>query len=364
MPVIRPSQFSDLLLSLYAAPANWPEFLRQFRSLTAADGVALIQFDRQTRLPNAHHIGYDSAEWRRYVSHYAAINPWMPQAQPPAPLPQGNVITGSDILSPKAYEKTEYFNAWGKANLVYHSIAANISLTDREFLYLCANRGHRARPHPASTAQLLRLLLPHLRRVLQSHIPVPGLSTLTHVLDSFTLPALLLDEHARVHEMSALAHKLVHNRDGIELHHGIATAPNLALEIHTFLREFAPQSRLFRLPRPHGGEFIGLLLKTGTAGRLLLVLLDPHAQSSRGVALAAGLYGLTPAETAFVETLLETGSLDRTIEARQITRNTARTQMASIFRKTGATRQGQVIRLFSTLARVTHVGDDAAAHSA
>jgi len=61
--------------------------------------------------------------------------------------------------------------------------------------------------------------------------------------------------------------------------------------------------------------------------------------------LVAQLFGLTPAEGALATLLAQGFDIDEAGETLGIRRNTARSQLQSIFTKTNAKRQSELIRL-------------------
>ena len=60
--------------------------------------------------------------------------------------------------------------------------------------------------------------------------------------------------------------------------------------------------------------------------------------------LIARLYGLTPAECRFTAALLSGQSLTEYGERAGLTRNTLKTELRSLFAKTGTARQSELIR--------------------
>lgn len=121
------------------------------------------------------------------------------------------------------------------------------------------------------------------------------------------------------------------------------------------------QSRvLVRLRAVDGREFVAVCTPLkGSANpgesRLLLVLAPDAKPEMEEI---AALYGLTPAETRLAEALLVCGSLDRAMERLKVTRNTVRAQMTAIFRKTGTTRQGELVRLLTRIEAFAQMCDD------
>jgi len=75
------------------------------------------------------------------------------------------------------------------------------------------------------------------------------------------------------------------------------------------------------------------------------VFVGAHADKQDGAELMAATYGLTPAETRVLTSLLAGRTLAQTAKALGIAPNTAKTHLTSIFSKTGVTRQADLMRL-------------------
>jgi DNA-binding CsgD family transcriptional regulator len=81
-----------------------------------------------------------------------------------------------------------------------------------------------------------------------------------------------------------------------------------------------------------------------------LLWLLPLAPVTDGVALIAKLYLLTPAERRMLERLAGENDLGRAAEKLSVSRNTIRTQLKSLFRKTGLRSQITLLALAHRLA--------------
>jgi DNA-binding CsgD family transcriptional regulator len=77
----------------------------------------------------------------------------------------------------------------------------------------------------------------------------------------------------------------------------------------------------------------------------IVVLRDPDRRASVSAEVVARLFGLTPAEAALATLLAQGFDIDEAAETLGIRRNTARSQLQSIFTKTDAKRQSELIRL-------------------
>jgi len=75
-----------------------------------------------------------------------------------------------------------------------------------------------------------------------------------------------------------------------------------------------------------------------------------------GAATTATAFGLTPAETRVLASLLASRTLAETAQVLGIAASTARTHLDNIFSKTGVTRQADLMRLATGLVPPTRSG--------
>lgn len=96
------------------------------------------------------------------------------------------------------------------------------------------------------------------------------------------------------------------------------------------------------VPPPRGDETravaIGFLAREGR------IALEPQA-------VMAALYRLTPGEAALVKALTDGTTMEAFAEVRRISLATAKTQLQSVFAKTGTRRQSDLMRLVYSIAR-------------
>jgi DNA-binding CsgD family transcriptional regulator len=89
-------------------------------------------------------------------------------------------------------------------------------------------------------------------------------------------------------------------------------------------------------------------LPAGFSGAMLLVT-DSSRRPRPSAALLARLFGLTPAEASLAAALAAGRSLEEHATRRGIARETARTQLAAIRRKTDCHKQGELAALLARL---------------
>lgn len=86
-----------------------------------------------------------------------------------------------------------------------------------------------------------------------------------------------------------------------------------------------------------------------SGGRALLLLTDLDGRPRPGRERAAQVFGLTPAEAALAVVVGRGDSLDQACDELNITRETARSRLKSIFAKTGVNRQGELVALLARM---------------
>jgi len=80
----------------------------------------------------------------------------------------------------------------------------------------------------------------------------------------------------------------------------------------------------------------------------LLILQDPGRQTLPQATQLQLIFRLTPAETRLVEALLDNETIESYALKMNVSRNTVRTHLASLFAKTGTRRQAELLRALLT----------------
>jgi DNA-binding CsgD family transcriptional regulator len=115
-----------------------------------------------------------------------------------------------------------------------------------------------------------------------------------------------------------------------------------------------PAGKALRLARPSGrSEYQVVVLplpqrcQPADASGVVAVLFvtDPERSHSPIDHLVADLFGLTEAEVRLVMQLLGGSTLTDAAETLGLSRNTVHSQLASVFRKTGTSRQSDLVRV-------------------
>ena len=198
----------------------------------------------------------------------------------------------------------------------------------------------------------------------------------SRVMDRLSVGVVILDEAGRVVRCSSAAEAALAARDGIQLQAGRlrAAAPREDRDLQAAIRAVLqpgeagvrPASRGLSLSRPSGSRNLGVIVQPVPAGggpglaasaRVAVYVRDPEASAEVEGELVRQLFDLTPAEAAVARRLAAGLSLEDAASSLDISRNTARAHLRSIFSKSGITRQTELVRLMLNSAAV--LGDQA-----
>ncbi|MBN9038860.1 MAG: helix-turn-helix transcriptional regulator [Rhizobiales bacterium] len=197
----------------------------------------------------------------------------------------------------------------------------------------------------------------------------------SRVMDRLSVGVVILDEAGRVVRCSSAAEAALAARDGVQLQAGKLRAASaredrdLQAAIRAVLQPCEgadrPASRGLSLSRPSGSRNLGVIVQPVPAGgsglaasaRVAVYIRDPEASAEVEGELVRQLFDLTPAEAAVARRLTAGLSLEDAASSLDISRNTARAHLRSIFSKSGITRQTELVRLMLNSAAV--LGDQA-----
>jgi DNA-binding CsgD family transcriptional regulator len=90
---------------------------------------------------------------------------------------------------------------------------------------------------------------------------------------------------------------------------------------------------------------------TGAGPGALLLVADPEARAAPAAATLARLFGLTPAEAALAAAIAAGRGAQDHARRRGIGKETLRSHLAAVRRKTGCRSQVELVALFARLAR-------------
>jgi DNA-binding CsgD family transcriptional regulator len=234
------------------------------------------------------------------------------------------------------------------------------------------------RPFDRASHALCHLLIPHLKRAMRVFVRYAQAfrerSVYLAVIDRIGIGVALVDADAKVLTTNAIGSEILESANGLRVIDGRLTAatPNIARALEHYIRAGAeaqtlpPQERgqPLALERLDKASPLTVIVHPGPGFEpvnaplrrtAIVVMRDPDRRASVSADVVAQLFGLTPSEAALATLLAQGADLDEAAEQLEIRRNTARSHLQSIFMKTGANRQSELVRtILSSVATLSH----------
>lgn len=301
-----------------------------------------------------------------YVAYYHQLDPWMKLGRA---APQLVSKFGEQLIRQPAFEETEYYRDFGRHWGLHHLLGVHAPLTSG----LCFNVGlHRPRdaePFSPEIKAKFDLLLPHIQRAMQlrlralesgrqAAIGLAGLSTLTFAV-------IICDGNAAVEFANPAAEQMAASGSGLRI---ARRSDGATLQLTTRTQE------LHSLVRNAASGGAGGAMRIDSPGETLLILVAPLPGnhdlaatfgsrvmvSIKGTGLdgrpskthLAALFNFTATESVLALALMSSKSIDEIAVERGVKIPTLRTQLASMFAKTGTDNQRDLVRLLGTIPQV------------
>lgn len=226
----------------------------------------------------------------------------------------------------------------------------------------------QGQPFGDAEVRLLTGWLPHFQRAVAIHQRLVAAQNASAVsseaLNRLGLGAIVVDGRGRPLITNRVAERLLAQGDGLTVGGGMvcggtstATA-RLQAAVTDVVREAQATQRTrssgLRLERPSGArpfDVIVVSLATPPTAAVadrpaaIVFVADPERTHVAPERLLRELYGFTPAETRLAMVLAAGKSLGEAAESLGVSRNTAHSQLTSVFAKTGTGSQSELVRL-------------------
>ncbi len=342
-------------------PEAWRDIMDGICKAVGASAAILLQSDIRTPdVPRTESI--DEATQFYFRNNWHLIDP---RAKAFPRLMAGEVVTDLDVMTPEQIRSDPMYNEvlfpFG-----YRWFAGVGFWADSAAWALTIQRTGREGAFEARDKQLLARLAPRLTETatLATVVGRIALNSMTDVLDRVRQPAMVLDRQGRVLSTNAAAESgfdnevrvrerrlVVRDKQAMtridQLTSMIRSTPDtVALPASPILirRTNKPPVVLRVLPVDGAARSVFL------GARAMLILSNLVPRAAPDPALIAQAFDLTPAESRLAALLASGTTIDSAAEQLHISRETARNHLKSIFSKTGAHRQSELVTLVSQLA--------------
>lgn len=361
----------NLIISIYDAagdPQLWPAFLEQFAD--AVGGAATLMFLYGVKGDDG-----NVAAAVRLDSDYIQVD--QSGMQGSHLVKAGNVATGQMLCPEQVPYHSEFCNDFLSPMEVFHEFGRFIRKEQSVASIISSLRSKLAGPFEEEEIRLLSILMPHLRRGFQFHQRMVALQrraeSAVEALDRLTIGFLLVDGPGKILMLNHQAGMILDQNDGLAirsetLHASRAKEANrlrgLIQQAMAAGSERGFESGMMTIPRPSERRAFEILVTPQRTGVLPLglsprretvaiFLIDPENRPEPDDQVLVRLFGLTQAEARLAGALIQGKSLKQAAEEFCLSRNTVRSQLQSIFDKTGTTRQAELVGfLWNSIARL------------
>ncbi len=348
MKVDPQEELSKVVGQIYATALStdsWPELIKRHSELLGEVGVSLFVRDLTAEEVPVTGEGEDEEGQKFHLTIKVHAN---------------------DLSSDDAPQK----DAGSRSAVPPESIILGCFVSrDRPTGSLIAIQPSKRRKGPVSwDAEMLRQVAPHLRRSFELHNQFLTLNmqqaATRHVLDHFPVGVILVDSRSRILTMNSSAKAIIELADGIAVDRlGVrATSSQETASLRSLIASAAragngrdiERGGAMMMERPSALRPLWVLVAplAGNRGQddtlpavVALFVSDPDRRHEIPADALERFFGLTPAEIRLLEALVNGKSLEEASEEFQVSKNTLRTQLHQIFRKTDTSRQSEVIKL-------------------
>jgi DNA-binding CsgD family transcriptional regulator/PAS domain-containing protein len=379
---------NQLLGTLYAAPMApelWGLFLQGLAELVEVSKAGLLSHDLEHGKHQALALYGDDMEevGRLYNDQWGHLDEWfargLHRVERSGP---GRLRLGVEVWPQNEMPGHPFYEDFLKKYDVQHmSAVVTVSssvLTEHLSLYRGAREEAFEVRSMREQMEILQAVIPHLQIALLTRRKLLALeervSDLEDALDCVSSALVLLDGKGRCILANRAARAILDQRSGLSLERSLLAARGagesarlreaIAVAIATgegkctraagAVTVSRPGRRPlhvvvapFRSEGPSLGHSLGGAMPRRTAA--IVFLHDPEEKASLPSETLRLLFGLTPAEARLALAMLDGRSLAEAADLHRVGRETVRSQMKSVFQKTGTRRQAELVRLLAGL---------------
>jgi DNA-binding CsgD family transcriptional regulator len=373
---ISPGITTALLDPLYEAatqPELWKVFLKRASEALHADKAAiLVCTPTRARTEICVDLGLTD-ELRHDIRRITRSNPWVAEIQKHQDT---GWYSGSndDALSMEAFRKSAFYNESFRKHQIEWVGTALVFGPGGMMPGLCVGRPSTQAPFSVDDKELLRQLVPHLRRAFKAYQAMTSLRDSNaagqHALDLIGAACITLDSAGLVLSMNRRAKALVASAETLRVKERKLLA-TLTVEQSTLDACIAPACASLGKSLHPGVGAVVLHSVRGNALYMsvlpyhsswsfledrpaaLLFLTTPEEQGHGEHRLWKSMFGLSPAECRVAEMMMHGMEVTEISEAIRIKVDTVRYYQKCVYRKTAVKGQGQLMRLLTRLPSST-----------
>lgn len=369
----------DLVAAIYDAaidPGRWTCVLRQLSAALQARASVLF-LNRGPELVFTVTEGFDPVLLER-AAEFQKQDEYLKRRRRASTL---RAVTGAELIPYDTFRRTAFFHEVAKPLGSAHLCGATLRDDSERLAAVSVYRPDGYEDFGPGEAALLQSLTPHFLRAvsIMDRLETADRRSDEHAqaLDRLPMGFLLLDGRGKILHLNQAAADILERGDDIGRRGGYlsASSPENSETLRVLLaratgrigpaegtsailkRQAGGPLQIRAAPaRPMDSPFFRVPERTAA----IVILVDPDRRTIPPYDLLRALYGLSPAEARLACVLAEGGSLPEFAAEKGVSLNTARSQLKSVFRKTGIDRQTGLVRLITRWSMWSQTEDQAA----
>jgi DNA-binding CsgD family transcriptional regulator len=351
-----------LIYDSVASTTGWQTFLDAFADAVQSRRAALLLREGREDVATVLWYGWPDEDAPLYMGHFAAIDPWNAGI---VNKPEGSVGTDDELCAREVMEASEAFKKFYAPRDCIYGLGGVILVTAAGNSMITAVRGAEDGPFGEPELEIVRALMPHLRRAALLHGEFGSmrdqLAIFTGHLDRYPHGFLVADARRRVLYSNTAAREIARSGDGLAIEGGcIVATPSRQRSafdeaVSAVTTERGGVVRRFEIARPSRKRSYRLILMpvegSGTiplgvsVPAASIIVIDSESPADLNFTLLRETYSLTPAEAAVASALTLGRNVSEIAAESQTSVETVRTHVKRLLSKTGTDRQGELIAL-------------------
>lgn len=368
--------FSQLIGDVYdtvISPETWPQVLERITDYVGAARSILILEDAIEPTKSVFYVSFSDPEWvKSYLDTYLLLNPM--RLASIGQVEAGMVILTSDVMAIEEYARSRFAAEFLAPRRMVDVAVAVLEATATTITVLAFIRSDEQGLADELLRQKLELIGPHVRRAATIgrvlNQKTLDESALSQTLDRLDGAIFLLDRRATI---------LHSNRGARTL---LADHPEMIAIVGGKVRASAQQAReAFEKALAQAGEgddalgtdgisiifgsaegrtIVGTMISLVSGSRqalggsyravAALFIRELQFDSPASIDMLRSHFGLTRREIAVVAGVVELGGVPQIAAVLGLAPETVRSHLKSIFRKTGTSRQADIVKLVASTA--------------
>jgi DNA-binding CsgD family transcriptional regulator len=364
-----------IIRDIYAAALDerpWQDIVAKTAKLLDATGGFLFT----TMVPEsdgglAASHGFPEHQAKRFLTEVATVDVWYHELlRRHGRLRTGLVWQTEELMSQRELHRTQFFSDYLVPCDIGRNLGAIVGDGSSEWLPLtplCFYRPIRSEPFSAGEEAKLGTLLPHFTQAMAMRQRLQGAAqgAATLAIERVSTAVVVLARDRKI-LLANPAADVIFSESGLPLVRdgrlcacdpGQLAALERLLEACSNYRFDEHFSQPLRLGGEPGSGVVARLVpppmstpKASKAAAIAFLMREGHSALDLQ-AMVRALYKLSPMEAALVKALSEGLTLEAFAEARHVGLATMKTQLRSVFAKTGTRRQSELMRLVYSIAR-------------